>query len=390
MNRCLKLKSIVTDARALAILPVLSAWIPFNGEVQAQMAEWRLNAEPMLRIGSERDTNTTFSFVGPVVRLSTGRVAVVDGGSAEIRFFSASGQFLFKRGRKGQGPGEFASIDAMVLSGDTLAIFDYDQQRLTLLTAAGEFLETSRIQPGLQGPVRLYPLGRLRSGAWLVHPVPVTSMRHNDGLFQDSTRVGVLANAASSPKWFGSYLRATHLAVNPTNAERALSVGIYQLGPRLTWAATGDEVWLGNTSSRDIAVVDKTGRPLRTIRVPWPTEPLDAGALMRLRSAAIQRATTDVARRVAEARYSDKNIPRTGPVYGMLVPLTDGLVMVERFQLEAGPTREFAVLDATGSYVAGLKLPAGFTVKSGSADYLLGSQRDALGVETVHMYRVSR
>lgn len=74
----------------------------------------------------------------------------------------------------------------------------------------------------------------------------------------------------------------------------------------------------------------------------------------------------------------------------MLVPLTDGLVMVERFQLEAGPTREFAVLDATGSYVAGLKLPAGFTVKSGSADYLLGSQRDALGVETVHMYRVSR
>lgn len=98
----------------------------------------------------ENEATDTFAFGGgslsqiaSVRRLSGGRIAVLDAGFKKVAIFDSTGLLWRVIGRgHGSGPGEFIFPTAMAVRGDSIAVFDYSQNRVTLFDTAGRVLAT--------------------------------------------------------------------------------------------------------------------------------------------------------------------------------------------------------------------------------------------------------
>jgi hypothetical protein len=115
--------------------------------VTSQTPSWTVSPEPMLRIGQdEGETPYLLAGVSFAARLSDGRVVVANGMSSELRYFDPAGRFLGSVGRRGDGPGEFQVFRrVLLLSPDTLLVYDSGLRRLTKLAPDGSVAEESSV-----------------------------------------------------------------------------------------------------------------------------------------------------------------------------------------------------------------------------------------------------
>jgi hypothetical protein len=80
--------------------------------------------------------------------LSDGRIAVVNSGSNEVRFYNQTGTHLQSVGRRGRGPGEFENAYLLwVLPGDTAWVGDYSPWQFHLFGPDGRWSRTVRPEP---------------------------------------------------------------------------------------------------------------------------------------------------------------------------------------------------------------------------------------------------
>jgi hypothetical protein len=104
----------------------------------AQLPEWRLQSE--VAIGSEVSEEYAFTRIGVVAPDSDGSVIVADWADDRLRVFDAQGRFVRWIGRTGDGPGEFRSVNAIVMRGDTVEVLE--RRRIHQFTREGELLAT--------------------------------------------------------------------------------------------------------------------------------------------------------------------------------------------------------------------------------------------------------
>lgn len=72
---------------------------------------WRIGPEPTVSIGAaEGEDPYLFQWIRSAFRMSDGRIVVANGGTHEIRVFTATGSHLVSWGGRGQGPGDFGSL----------------------------------------------------------------------------------------------------------------------------------------------------------------------------------------------------------------------------------------------------------------------------------------
>ena len=112
------------------------AWGPGEG--------WHVSEEPMVEIGvQEGSEEYILSDVRGAVRLGDGRIVIADRGSLDLRFYSPTGEFLFRSGREGEGPGEFRRLEFLgVLPGDSLLTYDTRLRRIQLFDPSGTLLRS--------------------------------------------------------------------------------------------------------------------------------------------------------------------------------------------------------------------------------------------------------
>lgn len=118
-----------------------------------------LIVEEALRIGSVEDPDLGFSSIGSVWLSPEGEVYVAETRALEIRVYSSEGQLLRTYGRGGDGPGEFRSIRAFGVVGDTLWVSDGTLARTTLFGPDGAVgaTVTARVEVPI-GDMRGLPL----------------------------------------------------------------------------------------------------------------------------------------------------------------------------------------------------------------------------------------
>ena len=123
---------------------------------------WHVDTAPLVDIG-ERDQ---LSQLGQTFRLNDGRIVVAHRGGSEILFYSPTGELTKRVGRRGSGPGEFREISSMVLGphGDSIVVWDYSQNRLSVFDTAGMFVRSERGSP--DGPIFIE--GAFSDGSFLV------------------------------------------------------------------------------------------------------------------------------------------------------------------------------------------------------------------------------
>ncbi|MYE18044.1 MAG: hypothetical protein F4Y07_16365, partial [Gemmatimonadetes bacterium] len=89
--------------------------------------------------------------VEDAARLADGRIAVANGGTGEIRFFSASGGHLASWGGIGEGPGEFAQWDPEAVTewpGDSIVAAEWWRGRVAVFDADGNPGRTATLGEG--------------------------------------------------------------------------------------------------------------------------------------------------------------------------------------------------------------------------------------------------
>lgn len=70
--------------------------------------------------------------------LRGGRIAVLNTGTQQLRFYDGQGRFLTSQGARGRGPGEYvAPYRLLPMAGDSLLVYDIGLGRFTVVDPSG-------------------------------------------------------------------------------------------------------------------------------------------------------------------------------------------------------------------------------------------------------------
>ena len=133
---------------------------------------WRIGPEPTVSIGVvDGEDPYVFGSVPDAMRLSDGRIVVVESGSAELRVFDGgSGTHLATWAGRGEGPGEVSELGHVApLPGDSIIAWSY-LRSVTVFDPDGNFVRTShmkRLAETSAGPRPPTPVAVLDDGSLL-------------------------------------------------------------------------------------------------------------------------------------------------------------------------------------------------------------------------------
>jgi hypothetical protein len=108
---------------------------------QAPASRWHTGESPLFTVGWGSDA-PTFTWVQSGRILPDGGAVVGDFAAGAIYRIGADGSVVATWGRKGEGPGEYQGLDAILVLGDSIVVSDGRLRRITVLSGQGVVLAT--------------------------------------------------------------------------------------------------------------------------------------------------------------------------------------------------------------------------------------------------------
>jgi hypothetical protein len=340
---------------------------------------WEL-ADTLLWIGAKASTEGEFHRVAGAVRLASGEIVVADRGSNQIRYFGSDGTFRRSFGREGAGPGEFRSMGRLIRFGDTLAIHDGRNGRLTLFRG-DTLLETLSVR-ATNSQEHFSIDDRLADGRWLAGTA--VSPRFSPHPYRDSIAVGIFpASGDGAVQLLGWFPGPWIVSIEGQLAGLA---GFFR--------------WVNSRAAgRDILVLDSDQERLRRFTldgvemsatpIAVHAGPLTAEIINQARHREPRSSLDPVlAQKWLDIRYDPAVLPSRLPFRALLVD-PDNHIWLEAYRDDVAPGKYF-VVSGEGRLLATVNVPAGFRATDIGPDYCLGVQTDGDGVESIVMYRLKR
>lgn len=378
---------------------------------------WSIADTPSLVIGRmEGDARYLFGEVAGAVVLRDGRIAVLDGQSALIRVYSPEGDHIEDWGGQGEGPGEFDFPRKIFpYRGDSILVAEFVARGLTVFDDRGRFGRTMVPEMRLSFLTELRR--RMEEGDRSV--VPAHSC---------CTLWGPLANGAfllSYPEMIpetgtGTKRGTVTAAITPDSGGAARNVGDFKGQPRtyevlggdsrtelqfppwFNMAAAGDGYLATEGDSYSISAFDASGRLVRIIRLarePRPVTDEVKSAHGRRLSERILAPGAPVEGGSPEAvleRMLSLPYPSHLPTFFGLHVDPEGNIWAVQLPYGVGDEGQAAerpglfVFGGDGRHLGMVEMPARLSVFQIGADFVLGSVRDDLGVQYVHLYRIEK
>lgn len=358
--------------------------IPPNG------GGWSLAAGPTLVIGSTESLDDSGLYrVRGALRLPDGRIAVANDGSGEIKLFGVNGAQLESLGGVGEGPGEFSSVLLMGLLGDSLVILDRRLRRVSIVHPDDGFVRSFTIAE----PVAVYPMGGwlFASGSVLIDDLPLNDDGgFEDGFARERARLKSCDLTGALLAEFGE-LPGAETYTFTRQGEHGTATGIMSVpfGKSPQVAVAEDRLYFGSQDRYEIRVFD-SGGSLRTLvrldRSPVPVTNTDLESHIRY---TLDESDEDEAR---IQREMFEQMPRIEfrPAHGAIAADRKGFLFVEEFRVPGMETVPVTVFDPDGRLVGRIEIPADIEVLEIGPDYVLALYEDAMDVEYVHMYELTR
>jgi hypothetical protein len=341
---------------------------------------------PRLSVGVlEGDTLREFSRVVTPFVLPDGALAVPLGQARVIRVFDRNGAFVRTLGRPGEGPGEFASLDAAWSRGDTIEAFDGLSARVTRFLPDGTSetvpLESVRSAQGM--------LGVLGEG-WALYGVASVPPGGRDQM-----RVHRFSRSGAHLGELGA-LEGMLRFSDPT----AKFSGPTPLSPKWLLAGHANHVFIAESMEPLIRVVDSAGTVLREISwQPDPSPGIDA-TLRAVIDSAVNYSMDGMFRSSREQLEAAPAPDRLSVAWGLIVD-AEGFAWVRPYDPMRnavalgglrGPGKGGAwlIFSPEGERVGEVTLPDELEPTQITTDAVAGIVRDELGVETVRVYPLTR
>lgn len=302
-----------------------------------------------------------------------GGLFVLDGGESRLYALDRDGSLRWSVGGEGAGLGEFLYANGLSMIGDTLAVYDLGNHRLSFWSRAGDHLGVRSLSSlGLPGhPAWLEPIASNRIVA-TIFPVYMAS----------STPVQlegtvVIASSDSPPDTLISF---TH-----TSGERIVRDGRvigevprpYRGGLQYPPLSGGGFV-LVRGEEYLLTVFGVDGKVLNQIRGPEFRPDLEA---WHRRAYLDQLQDTMLASRV--------EFPTVLPSINRVTTTADGAILVGTYWWTEDGYMRWDRWDADGRYVYSFIAPRDLQLLAGAGDWLYGRLTDSLGVHSIGIYRIT-
>lgn len=321
------------------------------------------------------ETEHFFSRVASVVMLEGSRVAVADGATAEVRLFAADGALEASSPGRGDGPGEFRSLDWLAECREgQLDAYDAGLGRITTFSSADlAVLDTRQLQSSAAGAppsaVRCFRGGWVGGTRHLQAPPP------SPGPVQWPVSVEIFDSS-------GQAYFVTRLPGDERYFDGG-SLGPLAFGTKSVFAASRTHIVVGAQGEPEVAVYGQTGALSHLVR--WRTSSLpitdqDVELFVNRR-----RAPTDEERAALRRRYRDYPFPERYPAFGDMLLDDAGHLWVEGSQRLGATENKWWVFSPSGHVVQTVSFPSGFRPMdiSPSSGRAAGVYTDSLSVEFV-------
>lgn len=350
-------------------------------------AGWHLGGAPTLQIGG--GVADTSLLVGPVAgafRLADGRVLVADEGTMSLRWFGADGKLLQAKGRKGDGPGEYRQFSETLEVGDSIAIYDGQLRRLTLLDREGNVGRTVTVAQDLE------PIGRLPDGNWVAWLGTSHRTGEQTGPVRDTAWLWTVDSDGKAIARIAT-LRGSDVLV--AASDRFVAVIPPPFGRETTIRFHDGSLWVGTADAFRLDRLSPSGTEVASVRwdrIPEILADADGRAAKdsMVKGFSAGRAADDIVRAVSGAL--DKfPLPGFKPPYSTFRVADDGALWVERFVTSdhTGPT-DWVVFRADGRMLGDVTLPPGFEPTQIADHEILGIWKDPDGVDHVVAYPLEK
>lgn len=382
------------------LLIALCATLPAAcGEIRAAGAaagagvpRWQVGEAPSLVIGSV-DGADVFEDLSSVRRRSDGSFAVADRGARQVRIYDARGRHVLTTGRRGRGPGEFEGLSRLfLLPGDSLAAWDANQRRLTVLAPDGSMARVQTLDlPGFGASLdAVFPDGSLVARPGMD---PFQLQAADEG--ERRLLVVHLVRPAGQGQWraLEGMPGLEEVVVRQDGAGTATNAILFG---RTHVAAAGQARWYtGDTDRFEVTVRAPDGAPLHVLRREHAPTPVSGADVARARASYQQRRREELSGLPAAlaAGREDAPVPphrATLPAFDQVVEDADGNAWVRHYHFPTDAPQRWSVFSPTGELLAEAETPAALHVQQIGPDWIVGVAMDDLGVSYVHVHALSR
>jgi hypothetical protein len=355
---------------------------------------WTIDHRPLLAIGEDSGTTAPqFSLVRGMRRLADGRLVVSDDNARQLFFFDPAGHLLKAIGGRGQGPGEFGYSLMRIWPGPdgTLLVGDDGNARINIFDDTGAFVRAARFAP-LPDVPRVAPIGVFDDGTLLasgvVGSVAATSERPRTLVTRDHS-------------WFRYSVTGEQLERILTRSGRPSYVSDYAGGvgqtavpltPDLLVAARANGLLLYRGPKSQIEEWSTDGRLRRVMR--WESAPPRrvTDVWDRYKETYVEReGITPLGRQYYAHFFSlDLPLPELVPSTERLIVDSDDNIWAQRYRLPWETDLQWDIISHNGHYLGTLTSPPNLTIYQIGPDFVLGTYRDSIGVQSVRMHSLRR
>lgn len=353
----------------------------------AVTASCTVDSMPSVRIGSADDSGDTFLHrVMGASRLTDGRIALVNQGTQEVRWYDSTGALVGRAGRAGKGPGEFSDAFLMYRTvGDTLWVGDYPPWQWHLFGPDMKFARTVVTAPSeFDSP-------------------------NVAAIFDDGQQIFGKADIGRRANWVMDSVTILRYGPNGALRDTVMAVPSGRMGqtvadPSSIWMrpwfegaaqveGTGDRLAVATWNEPELVIYKVGQKVVPSLVIRWTTEDRtvtdSAVAAARAQLAAqYPDLSPDMKARMVDPMLDPKRpVAERYPAVTNIVMGKDGRIWVRGRAGTDAPTRPWIAFSPEGRALCRAEWPA-LEVYEIGRDYLLAHQRDSLGVESVVTYRV--
>ena len=352
---------------------------------------WVVDTVPDYQVGKmDGEDPYLFSRVEGARQLADGRVAVLDWGSCELRFFGSDGVFVNRTGGRGEGPGEFGRSCYLVPSFVEDSLFVYDGVRLSSFDERGRFGHRTRVSWSGARVQRVLGAGRRR----VLIGSAFFSVAYEGGLPQDPSTLdfALLERDGLAPVWEGFFQGMQHYAAFGYVLRFVLP---FDIMPAAVLGPDGLFLTLGEDHGPEILEYDGSGGLRRIIRLAEPGAAPSADDLPSLVEFQLHHlpAPDTLRARILERErrlYAELPLPEIMPVFSRLLVDDVGSLWAELYRFDVRQPTRWLVFGPDGEGLGSVDMPPGLTVRQIGSDFVVGVWRDENGVEYVRRYRMDR